>query len=217
MGLVVCILVISAAAASANVPSLTLSTATTAAAGTQAVLFNLPSGEGAAFDEAVAPPPVAGTQGAIIDATVTLTLRDGNGDPIANFPGEDLWLDTTSTDFYACNNGTIADFNTDASGVTTWEFPLLAGGYTDPTTDVTQVYVNGAPLSGAGMDLQFNSADMFPDGVVDASDVAEFAGAYFGAGYVFAGDLFYDGVVDASDVAQFAGGFGTECPGDVGK
>ncbi|MFO7654437.1 MAG: hypothetical protein R6X25_11530 [Candidatus Krumholzibacteriia bacterium] len=211
MGLVVCIMVISAAAASANVPSLTLSTATTAAAGPVA-LFNLPNGTGNAFTAARAAPPSPGTAGPIVDATVTLTLLDGNGDPISNYPGEDLWLGTTSSNFFACNNGTIADFNTNAAGQTVWVDPMLAGGFSLPGTDVTKVYVNGAPLAGAGMAISFNSADIFPDGRVNSSDVAAFAGDYFAA-YNFRSDMYYDGVVNASDVAAFANGFGAACPG----
>lgn len=206
MGLVVCTLVISAAAANAGVPSLTLSTATTAA-GAQVTVYNLPNGNGDPFTEA----RLQG--GGTTDATITLELLDGNGDPIPNYPFEDLYLDSTSEDFFACANGTTADFNTDENGITTWSNPLLAGGYTDPTApDLVQVFVNGAPLAGPGMNIQFNSPDITGDGAFTLGDLQAYADDFFNVGYAFRSDFNWDNALTLGDLQLLAAGQGANCP-----
>ena len=49
-------------------------------------MFNIPNGGGAAFTNAA-------ILGGAVDATITLTLLDGAGVAIANFPFEDAWID----------------------------------------------------------------------------------------------------------------------------
>jgi len=112
-------LVIGAATvAMAGVPDLALSTATTAAgAGVTPVLYNLPSGLGSAFT-------AARTTTGVVNATITLTVLDGGGVAVANFPFADMWLEKEvvagTGNFIACVGGTTADANTNASGVTGW-------------------------------------------------------------------------------------------------
>jgi hypothetical protein len=211
MGLLVCITVVSMAAmATADVPDLELSTAEysgdTPPVG-QAFLYNLPDGTGNSFDEA--------TGG---DATIELTLRNESGDPIANYPFEDLELQPTDVNgddsFAPCESGTVADANTDELGQTEWNDPLFAGGYTDPVVDIVQVYVSGAPLDGPGFNLQFNSSDVNSDGVVNLLDVSAFSTDFYGGLNPFESDFNHDGVVNLLDVSILASGFGAICPGE---
>jgi hypothetical protein len=207
MGLLVCTLVISATAAVAGVPDLDLSSAAipSGTEGTQVTVYNLPNGNGVGFDEAKA------LGGATFDATITLTLLDGNGDAIPNFPFEDMWVQSSAGTFFACTNGTTADANTDADGQTQWQNALLAGGFSDPASDVTQVYISGAPLNQPGLDVQYNSADLSGDGVVNLTDIGQFATAYFGA-YAYKADFIWDGALNLSDIGRLAQGNGAACP-----
>jgi hypothetical protein len=203
-------MVIGAAAANAGVPDLTLSTA--AAPGIEGLgeavtVYCSPAGAPIGFDFTQAKDIGGGTH----DATITLTLRDGNGDVIPNFPAEDMWIDSSSTDFFRCAQGTIADANTDAAGMTDWQNALLAGGFTAPGTDMVQVYVNGGALNGPPFDIQFNSADVTSDGQVTLADIGGFAQNYYGA-YAFRSDLVWDGNLTLADIGRLAQGNGTACP-----
>lgn len=208
MGLLVCTMVISAAAANAGVPDLTLSTAEAPGLPAEAVtVYCLPNGLGAEFTQA----KVFGDGVTNYDATITLTLRDGNGDVIPNFPAEDMWIDSSSATFFRCAQGTIADANTDAAGQTEWQNALFAGGYTAPGTDMVQVYINGGELNGAPFDVQFNSADVTGDGNVTLADIGGFAQNYYGA-YAYRADLVWDGNLTLADIGRLAQGNGTACP-----
>ena len=85
-------------------------------------LMNVPDGDGnpftAAHDE----------QGNLVDATITLYLRDAWGTAIANFPFEDMWLESADGGVVSCHWwGIIADQNTDINGMTMWANPPIAG------------------------------------------------------------------------------------------
>ena len=193
--------------AAAGVPDLLLSTASTAAPpGVTPVLYNLPNGLGSTFAQ-------ARTTGGVVNATITLTVLDGGGVPVANFPASSMWLQKEvvagTGNFVACTSGTIADANTDASGVTTWTLPLRAGGW---SISKTLVYIDGAPLtSNAGLVLQHNSADLNGDGTANLSDIPLFASDFYGP-YAFRSDLQFDGVVNLSDIPRLAAGVGAVCP-----
>jgi hypothetical protein len=212
-GLFTCALIIvSASFAMAGVPDLQKSQAATAYAGPLVpVLFNLPNGAGSAFTAAATWDGVTpGLGTAVVDATITVTLIDGGDVPVANFPREDLWLESQDGGMAFCTGGTNADGETDVTGTTTFTFPLAAGGASQA---VTLVMVNGAALtSNSGLPLSFNSADISSDGKVNLSDVPLFAGDFFGGLNPFRSDLKYDGVVNLSDVVRLAQGVGAQCP-----
>jgi hypothetical protein len=206
-GIFACALIVGVASfATAGVPDLGLSTASTASGPAQnPVMFNLPNGAGSAFT-------AAGIVGGTIDATITVTLLDGGSVPVANYPSEDLWLETEDLSqeylWAACIGGTTADADTDVNGQTTWTTPLRAGGASE---SLTFVMVNGAALAG-GLTLRHNSPDINGDGKVNLSDVPEFVGDYFGGTNPFRTDLQYDGNVNLSDVVKVSQGLGAECP-----
>lgn len=146
------------------------------------------------------------------DATITLTLLDEAWNPITNFPAEDMFL-VTCCDLAPCWVGTIADGNTNAQGQTTFSNPLMAGGWGSGA----QVMIGTWPtpefpveISGWGS-FQFNSPDITSDSLVNLSDIAAFAGDFFGA-YHYRCDFYWDGVLNLSDVALLAQGIGAACP-----
>ena len=221
MGLLVCTLVVSlAAAAFADVPNLTLSIAERPAmdeqTDPQVVMFNMPDGTGKAFTIA------KGTDGMEYNSTIVLMLRNDDGIGIPNYPNEDMWIFPTDGNgddsFYGCANGTIADVNTDANGRTEWVLPMNAGGFTAdpnlPDPDITQVYVSGLPLQGSGFGIAHNSCDVNSDGAVNLADTGSFASDYFGGVYVFRSDFNFDGAVNIGDLGIFAARYGGERPGE---
>jgi hypothetical protein len=211
MGIFACALIVgSASFAVAGVPDLDLSSTVHYTGAGTPVLYNLPSGTGSAFTEAriVSSPPT------VVDATITLTVLDGGSIPVANFPAEDMWLETTDLvqefPFIACVGGTSADQNTDEFGVTMWAQPIRAGGASQA---LTFVIINGAALTGeGGLSLSHNSADLNADGAVNLLDVPKFAGDLNGLLHPFRSDFNVDGLVNLLDVPKLAGGLGTACP-----
>jgi hypothetical protein len=205
MGLFVCALVIgSAALATAGIPDPT-ETVATMPNGTNddLVLFVLPSGIGSGFDEAQIK-----NVGTVVDATIEMIVKDAFGAIVANFPAEDMWLESGDMGMVPCTGGSAADQDTDGSGFTRWANPLNAGGNSE---DVCYVYVNGQALNGVPFTLAFNSADMNGDGSVNLVDVGLFSGAFFGS-YTFAADFYADGALNLVDVGRLAQGLGGSCP-----
>ena len=187
-----------------GVPDLFLSEAFIAydGPGTPSMLL-VPDGTGSRFTEA------HDEQGNVVDATITLYLRDPAGMPIPNFPLEDMWLETTDGGPATCYWGVRASQNTDRNGVTYWVDPALAGGYSEGPV---LVMVNGTALtSNSGLPLRFNSPDINGDLVVNLADVILLAGDFF-SDYNFQSDLSGDGVLNLSDISLFAQHFGAHCP-----
>ena len=166
-------------------------------------LFVLPAGNGFPFSQAYLP------DGSLTDATLRVQIVDHMGDPVASFPAEDMWLMSTDEGMAPCIGGSCADANTDSDGWTIWAEPLNAGGHsTAPCT----MLVNGmSPVGWEDLALQFNSADINGDRIVNLPDLQLFADSYFGE-YSFAADLHYDGVLNLLDVVNLAVGMGTSCP-----
>jgi hypothetical protein len=162
-----------------------------------------PDGAGRSFDAAFLP------GGATADATLTLELRNANWEPVPNFPREDVWLEAVDDGLVPCLGGTIADADTDALGITHWQNPLCAGGVSQGPTIVL---VNGALIElTSPVALGFNSPDLNGDLVVNLTDLALFAGDYFGP-YAFRSDLYRDTQINLHDLAVFAPAFGASCP-----
>ena len=204
MGLFACALVLGVASfASAGVPDLEETTAGLAYTGTETLsLFNLPNGAGKAFTASFLP------GGSETDGTINLTLRDGFGDPIANFAAQDMWISSADDGMVPCGGTAGANFNTNAAGETSWVTPIFAGGYSQA---LCIVYINGDALtSNGGLALSFNSADISGDGVVNLTDAGFFSGYLGGTDY--AGDFNNDSVVNVSDAGFMANSLGASCP-----
>lgn len=186
------------------VPDLALSEASIAFYGPESpTLLVVPDGNGNPFTQA------HDQEGNVVDATITLHLRDSQGMPMPFFPGEDIWLESHDGGLVSCIWGTIADQATNHDGMTQWVHPAIAGGYSEGPV---LVFVAGSPLtSNAGLPLKFNSPDINGDLVVNLADVAVFAGDYF-IGHHFRSDLNGDGVLNLLDVSIFMQHFGAQCP-----
>ncbi len=165
-------------------------------------LFNLPNGNGSTFAEAQL------LDGTYVDATITMTLFDCYGDPIAYYPAEDLWLESLDGGLIPCIAGTIADENTDENGATYWLDPLMAGG---SSLEFCFAFVSGIWVEEIHLPLLFNSADMNGDGVVNLTDVAMFSAVFFGS-YHYSADFYCDGQMNIADVGRMALGVGASCP-----
>ena len=148
--------------------------------------------------------------GGTVDSSITLYLLDGAMTPVANFPHEDMWLESADGGLSACSGGAIADASSNAAGEAYWTRPLYAGGASEA---LTVVMISGAALvSGAGLAISFNSPDINGDGTVNLTDVPLFAGDFYGGVYAFRSDFHYDGAVNLSDVVHMAQGLGSTCP-----
>ena len=187
-----------------GVPDLFESTASIAFTGPGVPsLLVVPDGNGPPFTEA------HDEQGNVVDATITLYLRDGFGNPIVNFPLEDMWLETLDDGLAFCLYGVRADHNTDANGMTQWTYPPLAGGHSQGPV---LVFVNGSAIvSNPGLPLKFNSPDINGDGFVNLQDLAIFSVDFYSS-YIFRSDLNGDGFLNLQDIAIFAQRYGAHCP-----
>ena len=194
MGIFVITLIVGAASlAMAGVPDVTQCEATTAFDG--AVVMNSPDGNGRPFTDARAL-----GEADPVDATITLTVRDGAGVVIANYPSEDMWLDSVDGGVSICPGGSVADASTDVNGMTEFQDPLRAGGW---SLGGTRVLINGNALINS-VNLNFNSPDVNGNLVVNVTDVQLFAEDFFGVGYGFRSDFFFDGIVNLSDLPRLA-------------
>ena len=204
MGIFAITLIVGAASlAMAGVPDVTQCEASRAYTGPErVVLMNAPDGNGKSFTEAVK------VGGGTVDATITLIVRDGAGVPIANYPFEDCWLESVDGGMVACLGGTTADASTDVNGMTQFQNPLLAGGW---SLADTRVLINGNNLPN-DVGVAYNSPDLNGDGGVNLTDVQIFAGDFFSAAYAFRADLFFDNTVNLSDLPRLAAAIGAECP-----
>jgi hypothetical protein len=173
-------------------------------------LFCTPAGDGAPFAEAL------GFGGFRVDATLEIILFNdapGWGYPVANYPAEDIWLDSFDPTLAACRGGTIPDADTDQDGRTFWARPLRTGGIVDPDAgSPLLLMVNGTPASGLPeLGLHLNSADLNGDGFVNLTDAGRFATDLFGL-YAYRSDFVWDGVINISDAGRMAGALGGACP-----
>lgn len=188
-----------------GVPSMELSTASIAYVGPGVpTLLVLPDGSGRPLTDA------RDEAGNPVDASITMYLMDPQGQPIFNYPMEDIWLEVDDEGLARCwGYGTHMDDNTDVNGMGVFSTPLIAGGHSD---SLVRVVVNGAPiLSNGGFPMRFNSPDIDGSLRVDLADVSLFAIDFFGD-YHFRSDFSADGVIDLADVALLAQHIGAQCP-----
>lgn len=183
--------------ATAGVPDDTQSTATVATAG--ATILVTPAGAGETL--------------ASKGATVTVTVADVNGDVIAGYPFQDIYLDDfVPGQISLCQGGSVADGNTNALGQTTISGAIAGGGFTQSGMNV---YLAGTPLAWPvgvnGLDINVVSCDINGDLKVDLGDIGDFAIDFNGA-YNFRSDFIFDGIINLADVGELAIHNGEVCP-----
>ena len=154
--------------------------------------------------------------GAQTDATITLTVLDGAGNPVVGYPAENFWMVIDCLPpacAGVCEAGSISDGSTNDLGQTTFSNPLRAGGTgANSTIMIDTVPLPDSPLEFPGGDLfLFNSPDISGDLVVNLSDVALFTGDYYGP-YNYRSDFYWDGILNLSDIVFLAQAVGASCP-----
>lgn len=164
-------------------------------------LFVNPDGSGRGLDNAMV------MWDSHVDATVYCQLIGYSGNPMENFPAEDMWLEPEDGDLVTCALGACADTPTDANGIATWSTPLHGGGYSQ---GICYVLVNGSTIF-QGLNLQFNSADISGDLVVNLTDISLFAETFYSS-YHYRADFFYDEVINLSDVGMLVTSLAASCP-----
>lgn len=153
--------------------------------------------------------------GAIADATITVTMLDIFGDPIHNFPAEDIWLaGPPGSPLVFCIGGNLADGPTDYNGQTTFTQPVQAGGHlfsNSPPVGLAVVIMGSVIESWGLWQISLNSADIDGDLEVNLTDIALFAQSYFGD-YNYRADFIWDGTLNLADVAALTLALGGICP-----
>jgi hypothetical protein len=185
----------------ANIPAPDLCVLSNPAGTDGAVVFSRPDGGGAAFNE-------ARLGGVLVDATLTLTVVNSSGNPIAGYPAEDIYITSTNagTALVVCAD-LQPDGATDANGQTQWVNPVAAGGNTLGEELQAIIGADAVPTTAA---VQIVSADITGDLQVNLSDVTIFAQGV--STYNPAADFNGDGNVNLTDVALIAQAVGAVCP-----
>jgi hypothetical protein len=155
--------------------------------------------------------------------TVTVTVRDGNGDPVVGYPFQDMWLagNNGGLDITLCNGGSTAAANTNASGVAFFTGAIAGGGTTSFPVGGMQVYLAGVPLNQGALPLSASNPDLNGDLIIDAffdlQNVPDgFAAKYLNPVHDNETDFNCDGTENLLDVTRFADQFlanpAVQCP-----
>lgn len=218
---VVCLISLVASMGFAGVPDHAASTATYAAGPTLVSVFTNVDGQGNPINGAK-----AAASSTPVDATITVTVIDTFGNPIFQYPFEDMWLETANGGLLLCNGGSVSDASTDVNGQTTFSGTLFAGGcsfYDLTSNEQTVVIIDGNPITsgGSAMDIIFNTADLSGDLLVGVQDTALFKPLYIGGttgtmdyavDFLYSVDYYFDERITLSDLVLYAGVANTTCP-----
>ncbi len=165
-----------------------------------AVVFTNPAGSGSPMTEG----RLAG--GVPVDATLTLTVINSVGDPIANYPASDIYLVSSGISLVTCGLARPGSA-TDTNGQTTWTAALAAGS--NSLGEDAQAIIGGEPVPNTAA-VSFVGADISGDLAVNLSDITVFTQA-LGA-FNAAADFNNDQVVNLSDITLMAQAIGAVCP-----
>ena len=214
------LIVCSASLAMAGIPDATQCDSNRFEGGAKAILLVVPGGAAdKPFDSSheIGHPYVLPVVN--IDATIQVTVRDGLGVVIANYPFEDIWLECpangnppgdsdTHVGFSPCTGGATADASTDVNGYTEFNNPPFAGGQ---SWGQTRVVINGNGLSNT-VDVSYVSPDLNGDGIVNLLDLSDFTLDYFDSVYHYRSDLWFDETLNLLDVPVMAQYYQSACP-----
>jgi hypothetical protein len=180
------------------------------AAGQPVSVYTLPDGSGHPLSSCFS------LGGGRIDATIELTMMNGLGQILTQYPAEDIWLEAHGpNDLVLCAQGAIVDGPTDALGRTSFSGPFRGGGALAAIHGQTEFFL----VSTAGdycadwiyVPISVNSPDVDGNLVVNLSDVVLFAEDFYGA-YDYRSDFHWDGMINLSDLVLLVQGFGAACP-----
>ncbi|NIM20713.1 MAG: hypothetical protein GTO51_10880 [Candidatus Latescibacteria bacterium] len=146
-------------------------------------------------------------------ATITVTLKDYNGDPIPGVPAADFWLIGCLDGINLCGGSRSinADHPTDANGQTTISGTIIGGGCDDGLHVVALGILVGCPPT--SLQIKVRSPDINGDLTVDLVDFVTFALGFPNPpnSYDECLDFNDDGVINLIDVALFALHFVHSC------
>ena len=141
-------------------------------------------------------------------ATLTVTLFDFAGFPVAGLPRQDLWVDDPGDGtLNMCLGGAWADHDTDANGQTTFSGRLGGGG----ASETIAVYVIGTRIVGPAPLVSVISPDYDANQRVDIADVGIFVLDFASGTNPERSDFVDDDVLNLADLGRFATFLGEEC------
>ena len=193
-------LALAAVPAFANIPDPAQCILDNAAGSDGATVYCSPNGSGEAFTNGYV------TGGIAVNATLTLTVVNSEGNPINEYPAADIWLVSTGGGLVTCSNANPGG-NTNTSGQTSWVLALLAGG--NSLGEMSQAIIGGQPVPNTA-DVAYVSCDITGDLDVNLSDITLFTQAL--NSYNAEADFNNDQVVNLTDIAIMAQGIGAVCP-----
>ena len=215
------LIVCSASLAMAGIPSASMCSSNRVDPGDKVIVLIVPgSAADHPFDLAVEVGHPFPALQVILDGTIEVTVRDGAGTVIVNYPAADIWLECPAgtnptgdfdahTGLVGCVGGVIADQSTDVAGYTLFQNPKFGGGQ---SYGETRVVINGNGLDNP-VDVSFNSTDINADGVVNLIDLQIFTADFFDpTDYHFRSDFFFDEIVNLIDLPEMAKFSGSICP-----
>jgi len=151
-------------------------------------------------------PDGSGQTLASVGGTITVTVLEATGHPIANIPAADFWLMDCSTvvplALCGVSGSSNADFSTDTNGQTNISGSIAGGGRTNGLWVVVQGIVIGCPET--CLPIRVRGTDINGDLVVNLADLSMFAGAYPPLTFHTQADFNCDGVVNLVDFGTFA-------------
>jgi len=182
-------------------------------------LFSTPGGTGKTLLQAETWSGTVGDIPQFANATILLEVTNERGEPIGNYPRENVTLRSLNGDWSECVSQQLHPASdSDGNGIMRINGALFASG-TSVAGDKIVVEVNDPDLGDlvyegvdGGFEVSVQSADFTDDGLVRLDDAAVFAIDYSG-GYTEQSDLQRDGVLNLSDAARFAEAFGSRCEG----
>jgi hypothetical protein len=180
-------------------------------------MFLVPDGTGTPFTNCWLWPGIP------VSVELRVRLRDSSG-PVGGVSADRIRLEEAapSPTVVWCNDAfypppahapNLADFPTDALGRTRFTMAYHGGGWARAPTYVWVYEPPGtwAPIASTPLDINYNSADINGDLVVNLTDVALFASDVYGA-YDYRSDFNFDGEVNLIDLVIFAPTIGASCP-----
>lgn len=178
-------------------------------------MYLLPNGTGTQFAACY------DATGVIVNATVVVTLKDGNNNPAINVPASSVRLEQLGSPLSWCSGAfypppahapNLADGPSNLAGQSTFTLSYHGGGWLAAPLTVWVLEATGAwnPVP-TPLPVSFNSADLNGDLIVNLTDIALFAADYFGP-YNYRSDFNNDTWVNLSDVPFMAAAIGVSCP-----
>jgi hypothetical protein len=163
-------------------------------------------------------PPLSALVPASSDATISITVRNDQNQPIVGIPASDFWLIGAANQLTLCGGMQAIDATaaTDAQGQTTIADALASGACDGGLKIVVQGIVLVDPadcVTDIVVDVLTRSPDANGDGLVDSLDFNQFGNAWepLGGTYDPCVDFDCNGAVDAIDFTAFGNHWLHEC------